>query len=410
AESMESTMVRFDVWLKRLLLVGFTTLLGLGAIEIALRLVYPVEPVFLRDDPVYGNFYKPGMKAHWLRETDEPVLVEINSKALRDVERAYEKPPGSVRVLVLGDSMVGGFNVPLEHLLGRRLEHRLRAGGRAPAAEVVSAGIQGFSTGQELLFLRHEGLKYQPDVIVLVFYEGNDFLGNYAETAARSRPSFSLEDGELRLHTPETNAWVLFLRDKVLARSAVAQALRRRLFHRFRALENAATEAGLIITVPHEPRSEKTMQEVARVTNALIAALDRESRAAGARFAVLMLPGGRSMRERLPPEYREGLPPLNPSLEEQNRRMNAALVGFLRGEAIPHVDAVERFLEEVAQGREVYVDVAGHLTSHGHQVVAELLYDLVSPMLDAPGAASERAAPGTPVATDRPAGDNRVEP
>ncbi|MEO1994439.1 MAG: hypothetical protein ABGZ17_04110, partial [Planctomycetaceae bacterium] len=52
------------------------------------------------------------------------------------------------------------------------LEPRLE--GQQVAWQVINTGVSGWGTDQELLFLEHEGFKYQPDIVVLTFFIGND--------------------------------------------------------------------------------------------------------------------------------------------------------------------------------------------------------------------------------------------
>ncbi len=44
-------------------------------------------------------------------------------------------------------------------------------------ATVINAGVSGFSSAEELVFLENEGYKYQPDFVVLGFF-ANDFADN----------------------------------------------------------------------------------------------------------------------------------------------------------------------------------------------------------------------------------------
>lgn len=61
----------------------------------------------------------------------------------------------------------------LEASLPRRLERRLAA----RSVEVVNLGVRAYSTAQEFLYLREEGLKYHPNLVLLGFYS-NDFREN----------------------------------------------------------------------------------------------------------------------------------------------------------------------------------------------------------------------------------------
>jgi len=104
-------------------------------------------------------------------------LVSTNEKGLRDGAHAYEKQPGTYRIVVLGDSYMEATHVPdgngfsdmLENLLGPR------------NVEVINLGVGGFATTAAWLYLQHEGMKYHPDLALLAFFAENDLHGNSAE-------------------------------------------------------------------------------------------------------------------------------------------------------------------------------------------------------------------------------------
>lgn len=98
--------------------------------------------------------------------------LNINSKGLRDREYPYEKPTGTVRILVLGDSMTWGLGVADDEMFTEVLERRYAKEGMA--VEVINTAVSGWGTDQQYLFLQSEGLKYQPDVVLLNFYLVND--------------------------------------------------------------------------------------------------------------------------------------------------------------------------------------------------------------------------------------------
>lgn len=99
-----------------------------------------------------------------------------NSKGFRNEKNfPYGKPAGTLRVLALGDSHTQGYEVRQEATFAASLERWLAARGRK--AEVLNAGVSGFSTAEELAFLENEGHRYAPDVVVVGFY-ANDFGDN----------------------------------------------------------------------------------------------------------------------------------------------------------------------------------------------------------------------------------------
>jgi hypothetical protein len=100
----------------------------------------------------------------------------INSKGFRsDVEYTYDKPKDTVRILVLGDSYTIGHEVNQDETYSMALEKSLKAKGIS--AEVINAGVSGFGNSEELIFYEQEGIKYNPDILILGFYN-NDLRDN----------------------------------------------------------------------------------------------------------------------------------------------------------------------------------------------------------------------------------------
>lgn len=146
--------------------------------EGALRLFFDSPPTWKEpqvrhlESPLLGWVLPAGTDNFFT--IDQP--VSTNSAGLRDDEIPVAKPPGELRVLALGDSFTFALGVAFEDLWVQRLERRLRSdldGG----VEVINAGVAGYNTRQELIYLLSEGLSWDPDVIVVAFY-WNDLLGN----------------------------------------------------------------------------------------------------------------------------------------------------------------------------------------------------------------------------------------
>ena len=117
------------------------------------------------------------------------IPVEINSRGLRGSEIAYEKPPNTFRILNVGDSIAMGWGVREEETYSRQLEQLLnqQATGNIHY-EVINAGVPGWNLENELAYLQAEGLKYQPDLILLDLTIVNDIYGKSA-LAAHKRPA-----------------------------------------------------------------------------------------------------------------------------------------------------------------------------------------------------------------------------
>jgi hypothetical protein len=191
--------------LARRLLVGVAQWIAIVAItlligELAARFLFGVRPLETEalvwdPHPRWGWFHRPNASALFVKPGFSQ-QVEINSRGLREREIPYEKPEGVQRVLVIGDSSVVSFEVPPEAAFPRVAEDLLRS--RGYAVEFVNGGVRGFGTDQTLLFLKEEGLRYQPD---LVLYKWTDNDPDDNATIHRpfrrfGKPWFALEDGD----------------------------------------------------------------------------------------------------------------------------------------------------------------------------------------------------------------------
>lgn len=149
-------------------------------------------------DPLLGWRKRPGARLAF-RRREYAVDFALNSHGLRDPERGYEAPPGTARILALGDSFVEGYGVPLEQTVTQVLEGSLRA--RGCSIQVVNGATTGYSTDQEYLFYRTEGVRYAPRVVVL-FFHYNDILYNEFQTymGGAPKPVFVFRDAGLQLY------------------------------------------------------------------------------------------------------------------------------------------------------------------------------------------------------------------
>jgi lysophospholipase L1-like esterase len=115
-------------------------------------------------NPRIGFVHRPNSSA-FLMHAD----VSINSRGLRDREYSVEKPPGTYRIMMLGDSTTFGWGVPIGDTAAKQLERGLNAaGGRH--VEVLNAGVGNYNTVQEVSAYVERGRLYRPDLVVLVYF------------------------------------------------------------------------------------------------------------------------------------------------------------------------------------------------------------------------------------------------
>lgn len=143
--------------------------------------------------PRYYQGYKIGARAGksytyhgqpWGHREYE-VRVNYNIEGFTDREHKEEKPPGIFRIIIFGDSMVEGLQVPLEERVGPVLEQQLNSVFDDCKFEVISMAMSGWGQKAELSALREQGFKYQPDVVVVCFLGSNDVRDNSTSLTAK---------------------------------------------------------------------------------------------------------------------------------------------------------------------------------------------------------------------------------
>jgi hypothetical protein len=92
--------------------------------------------------------------------------VRVNALGLRGAEVAAAPAPGTVRVLVLGDSVVFGQGVAQDDSFPARLAARLGERWHLPV-ETLNAGAQGYDTVAEAAFLAGPGIALAPQGVVV---------------------------------------------------------------------------------------------------------------------------------------------------------------------------------------------------------------------------------------------------
>lgn len=155
-------------------------LIGLGLTELAFRALHSVHPIFIFPAATYNRFLPPPHAvSHGFTH---------NSGGFKDVEYPQRKPAGSFRIVALGDSFAYGI-VPYQHnfltLLEDDLNRSAALGENAPV-EVINLGIPAIDSSQYLEVLVNEGLRYDPDLVLVNFFIGNDFRISRADTEPAS--------------------------------------------------------------------------------------------------------------------------------------------------------------------------------------------------------------------------------
>lgn len=183
--------------MKKLLLILLSLLLALGAAEIGLRLYYGSEEAedfrealrrAERTRPAPGGKLTLGEMVQASRFEDivyelKPNLfgvfkgapVRTSPQGLRGRrEYSLKKPPGTFRIVGIGDSNMFGWGVGEGEPYLQILERRLNERSKGQRFEVLNFGVPGYNAAIEVATFEHRALPFDPDLVVIHFI-GNDF-------------------------------------------------------------------------------------------------------------------------------------------------------------------------------------------------------------------------------------------
>jgi lysophospholipase L1-like esterase len=393
--------------LARLAALGVSALIAIGVLEGAARGI-PLWPDRLSDvDPELGMAHIPGASGYWVNlaaPLEYRTWVEISEQGLRDRVYPYAKPPGTRRVLMLGDSLTEGLEVGLDQTFAKQLERDLTAG---RPTEVINAGHYGYGTDQELLFFRTRGRRWQPDLVVLAFTPGNDVENNLSNVSIAPKPFFTLDqEGGLVLH-PLTGAGgdggqASGTKPGLVARAKSAVYDRSKLYRfvtfqvrlKLPGLHGMLKRTGLVGGGLQAAGAPTREEEAARLTDgivltsALLRQLQADVRDSGARLLVVVLPdpsqggatamgSGNLQAEGWPTAEGRG------AAAERVAHIAQAIVAHCERDGIPVVDLFAHFRELAQAGgtRDLFYRLDGHLTSRGHEVVTAALQPAIEAQL-----------------------------
>ncbi len=379
-------------WLSYLLWMLIALGVGVGLGEVGLRAVgfSYYWSLYKRPDPQRG--WGPAAGAEGWQRLEGKALVRINEAGMRDRLWPLQKAPGTFRIAVLGDSFAEAVQVPIEQTFWYILQDELNAcipfQGRK--VEVLNFGVSGYSTAQELLTLRHRARFYQPDLVLLAFFHGNDITENSrALDHDPLRPYFVYRGDELVLdasfrQSPSyrfRTAWYGRLGFALLDHSRLLQAIDRATdllglwYGQWQASrevnKNSAKEPGVDTRVYQEPQDWR-WRSAWRVTEGLIQKMHEEVSAQGAKFLVVTLTTGAQVhpnplfREQF--QHRLGVADLfypDRRIHELGERAGFAVINLA-----PAMQLFATFSGMWLHGFENSQPGVGHWNSAGHRLAA----------------------------------------
>jgi hypothetical protein len=382
-----------------LVMIG-SILMGLLLLEVGLRFFIQQSPherpptSFWEPHSSLGWFHIPGKEGLWANQ-EFSNTIRINSSGFRDREYSLEKPAGIFRIVVLGDSMTEGFQVPLEQTFTKVLETLLNERVSSDTSlvdttfsvmkfEVLNLGVAAYGTSQEYLLLKEYGFRYQPDLVVLAFLTLNDVLNNSlnleksmagTEWERTYRPYFVPDgNGDLKqifpraIHLPfwESLYTYRFLLDKI----RTIPRLRKIFLPRHTDMDFW----GL-----YRPDIPPAWREAWNITQKLILKIESETDIAKSEFLLISLTNRDSYIDGSFLDQLRKYAPINWDIDKPDK----ILADFCQTNAIPFLALTPLYrdhLKKVGQPIKFHYQGDGHWNTEGHKLAAEFIYKKLKEM------------------------------
>lgn len=327
-----------------------SVLLSLLLLEVGVR-IYAVMffPRMMELDDRLGWRHAKDSKKTFVNEFGEKVLVVQNAYGNRGMPYRRDMDNGSYRVLAVGDSFTEGVQVSEQDLFTRQME--LSDSG----LEVTNVGVGGYGTIQEYLYIAEEGLRFNPNVLMLMFYE-NDLTDNCLSyyPGFGPRPYAKLVNGKLEIiETLDSSEYEKFILPVPF-----------RMF-----LNDHSYFYYFLNSRIYQPLLARRMKEMQQAD---LRKIDTDKR-----FKVFfgVLDKLRTLLARRGVDLLVVLIPTADEVAKGSSQSASAIAEFCRAESIDCVSLLEKFRRETAAGKQLYFTEDIHWTKAGHHVAAQEIVD-----------------------------------
>ena len=280
-----------------------------------------------------------------------------------------EKTADDYRILALGDSFVwGAYGTELEEHFLKILEEKLNQKSKDKNFQVLKAGVPGYGTDQELLYLKNEGIKLKPDMILLHFYT-NDFDDNIVSGERGAN-----EKGQLVMKREKKQNLLVTVRNFLFNH-----------LHSYRLMERTAVNlvgptlgslvggdtiynTNEISNVYETTYSDAALLKIGK-TFELIEEMNQFAQENDLPFIVVLIPAKFQVYADLQEDIRKE----NQNTQYDFEKPNKMLVAWTTKRYITVIDLLPEF--KTHQNEDLYWTLNPHWNKAGNQKAAELLYE-----------------------------------
>jgi lysophospholipase L1-like esterase len=368
-------------------------------LEFVLGLAGIGEQEYLRIDKTTGFAPIAGKHITWWQEGFS--RSQINNFGMRDRNYSLAKPKGTMRIAVVGDSLVEALQVAPDETFCRQLENRLNEkAGSSTKFQVMNFGVASYNLGQMYLRIKETVLPFKPDVIVVCVRNDTtmQLAANPNGGFLYARPSFFvgnknqlIEDDtveKLWWHSPDGKRMLAtsWLREHTHIWGVVSVAAENLIFWYKTTCDNgqkllaAGAQAG---ANSKAGKSDKLAVANVLANNQVVQSLNAQGTSdAIAKSTAYLWPIANGLIENMQQLSRQNnaqliLVRLPASKNYENKTETTLLAASAQALKIPMLDLGPSFHKQVDNNRQpLFFDF--HLTATGHQFLAEQLFQFLS--------------------------------
>lgn len=303
----------------------------------------------IRYDEALGWYHSENSQRYYeSKDTKgEKGLTLHNKLGHRGPDYGPQPANGKKRVLILGDSFAEGAPVAEEELFSGIIANKYTN------LEVMNAGVRGWGSVQEYLYLQKTGITFNPDLVLLLFYQNDPFDNCLSfHPYLGPRPFATMQNGQLVIHeelSPE--GWRKYIlplpfADKLHRYSLAYNFFNDRLYQ--------ASRTSHIDRMALEDDQKTPEQIKIEVTNKIYQKMYENLKERGIKFAV-------------------GFIPSTEDAKKGSSDIQVPFLAFCKEKGIPCLSLVPSLKESFDKGKPPYYNNDIHWNKAGHQVAAEVL-------------------------------------
>ncbi len=332
-------------------------------IEITIRVFNPQDGTYTYiegtslavEDDLLGHVHRPNTVA--IEKGPEfTVEYRVNQYGMRDEStHVTPKPSNVLRILLLGDSFTFGAANDYDKIWPVIFEKQLAEKGYR--ADVIKAGVSGYNTRNEVLYLERLHPQYKPDVVVLTFLP-NDLFSNTP-----------ISDRQSSRNSPDVRQPASVIKAQDVKKTGLHSV---KLVQRS-ILANDFLYTKLYLSTPRsayfrEPLTERLEQQIS-VTKELLSRASRYCREKDTVFIVLSIPQ----------QFQVIAKANNYEYDDVNSDViDQAFLEFSGEEGFRWIPTLAPLAEEYGAGKKaLYFRWNGHLNETGNSFVGEYLADML---------------------------------